>query len=92
MKAKSKTKDGIKYGNVELTQEESEGLLDPMVRTTIFLNASLVRAYKAEAAKRNVKFQQLLREKLREGMNEDSSLEGRVRRLEQALQRQKKAG
>jgi hypothetical protein len=91
MKAKNKKvkNNDIEFGTVDLTAEESAGLIDPMIRTTIFLNASLIRAYKAEAAKRKMKYQQLMREKLRESQLEDSGLESRVRRLELLLQKKR---
>jgi hypothetical protein len=57
MKAKTKLKDGvIKHGKVEMTDEELELAQSPKIRTTIFLDADLIRAYKKEAAKRGLKY------------------------------------
>ena len=60
MKAKSKLKDGvIEYGKVEMTPEELEEAQNVKIRTTMFLEEDLIRAYKREAAKRGLKYQQL---------------------------------
>jgi predicted DNA binding CopG/RHH family protein len=86
MKAKSKLKDGvIEYGKIEMTDEELEEAQNVKVRTTMFLEEDLIRAYKREAAKRGLKYQQLMREKLRAGLSEGTGLEHRLRRLEQKV-------
>lgn len=86
MKAKSKLKDGvIKHGSVEMTDEELEAAQNPMIRTTMFLEENLIRAYKREAARRGLKYQQLMREKLRAGLGQDSELEARIKRLEEKV-------
>ena len=44
MKAKTKLKDDvIRYGNVEMTDEEIAASANPKVRTTMFLEADLIR-------------------------------------------------
>lgn len=86
MKAKSKLKDGkFDYGNVEMTDEEYRESQNPKVRTTMFLEADLIRAYKREAIKRGVKYQQLMREKLKDALETPIDIEGRLRRLEKTV-------
>ncbi len=86
MKAKSKLKDGvIQAGKVEMTEEELIESQNPKIRTTMFLEEDLIRAYKREAVKRGVKYQQLMREKLRNGLSADSDVEARLRRLEKKV-------
>jgi predicted DNA binding CopG/RHH family protein len=86
MKAKSKLKDGvIRHGSVEMTPEEIEESQNPKIRTTMFLEEDLIRAYKREATKRGLKYQQLMREKLRAGLIEGSDVESRLRRLEEKV-------
>jgi predicted DNA binding CopG/RHH family protein len=74
-----------RHGSVEMTPEELEQSRNPMIRTTIFLEEDLIRAYKREAAKRGIKYQQLMREKLRSGLSESSDIENRLRRLEEKV-------
>ena len=82
MKAKNKPKDGvIQVGKVEMTDDELIESQNPKVRTTMFLEEDLIRAYKHAAAKRGVKYQQLMREKLRSGLSADSDIEARLHRL-----------
>jgi len=86
MKAKSKLKDGvILRGTVEMTDEEFEAAQNPKIRTTMFLEEDLIRAYKREAARRGLKYQQLMREKLRSGLGQDSEIETRLKRLEDKI-------
>lgn len=86
MKGKSKLKDGeFRYGKVEMTDEEHYESKNPKIRTTMFLDADLIRAYKREAVKKGVKYQQLMREKLRDAMTTPANVETRLRRLERAL-------
>lgn len=86
MKGKSKLKDGkFNYGKVEMTNEEYRESQNPKVRTTMFLEANLIRIYKQEAAKRGMKYQQLMREKLRGALNAPIDIETRLRRLEQEV-------
>lgn len=88
MKAKSKLKDGvIRHGDVEMTDEELAEAQNPKIRTTIFLEEDLIRAYRREAAKRGLKYQQLVREKLRSGLGQDTDVETRLRRLEEKLKK-----
>ena len=83
MKVKSKLKEGvIRHGNVEMTDEELEASQNPKIRTTMFLEEDLIRAYKREAHKRGLKYQQLMRDKLRAGLEQDSAIEARLKRLE----------
>lgn len=83
MKGKNKLKDGkFDYGKVEMTDEEYQESQNPKVRTTMFLDADLIRTYKQEAARRGVKYQQLMREKLRGALNAPIDIESRLQRLE----------
>jgi predicted DNA binding CopG/RHH family protein len=83
MKAKSKLKDNtIQYGKVEMTEDELQEARNPKIRTTMFLEEDLIRAYKREATRRGLKYQQLMREKLRSGLQQDSDVETRLKRLE----------
>lgn len=87
MKAKkSKLKDGeFKYGDVEMTDEEYQEAQNPKVRTTIFLDEDLIRTYKGEATKRGIKYQQLIRQKLRDALDHPDPIEERLHRLEQKV-------
>ena len=86
MKAKNKLKDGkFDYGKVEMTDEEYRESQNPKVRTTMFLEADLIRAYKQEATKRGVKYQQLMREKLKDSLRAPIDIESRLQRLEQEV-------
>lgn len=79
-------KDGvIRHGKVEMTDEELAEAQNPKVRTTIFLEADLIRAYRNEAAKRGLKYQQLMREKLRASLTPDVDIEERLRRIEKKI-------
>jgi hypothetical protein len=51
----------------------------------MFLEESLIRSYKDAAAKRGVKYQQLMREKLRAGLSAESDIEARLHRLEKKV-------
>ena len=69
-----------------MTDEEYKEAQNPKVRTTIFLEENLIRAFKKEATKRGMKYQQLMREKLKEAISEiDQGLEDRLVRLEAAV-------
>ena len=88
---KSKLVDGqIEYGDVELTDEEYQEAQNPNVRTTMFLEADLIRAYKKEALARGVRYQQLMREVLHQGLSGSLDLESRLKRLEETVYQQKK--
>lgn len=90
MKEKSKLKDGeFSYGDVEFTEDEYKEAQNPKVRTTMFLEEDLIRAYKAEALARGMKYQQLMREKLREALKV-SSVEERLQKIEDTLYSKKK--
>ena len=84
MKAKSKLKDGtFAYGSVEMTDQEYMDAQNPMIRTTIFLEEDLIRTLKQEAIQRGIKYQQLVREKLKGATeNKSENLVDRVVRLE----------
>lgn len=84
----SKLKEGeFEYGDVEMTDEEYAEAQNPKVRTTIFLEADLIRSYKKEATKRGVRYQQLMRDKLWEGVDDshDSGVKQRLERLEKKV-------
>jgi len=86
MKAKTKIKDGvIKYGKVEMTKSEAAEFENPKIRTTMFLDADLIRAYKKEAQKRGLKYQQLMRDKLRDALRRGTDVEERLKRLEEKI-------
>ena len=86
MKVKSKLKDGvIQHGKVEMSAEELLQSQNPKIRTTMFLDEDLIRAYKREAAKRGLKYQQLMREKLRAGLLSGNDIETRLNRLEEKV-------
>ncbi len=86
MKAKTKVKDGvIKYGKVEMTEREEAAFENPKIRTTMFLDADLIRAYKKEAQKLGLKYQQLMREKLRESLGRGTDVETRLKKLEEKI-------
>ncbi len=91
MKGKSSLKDReFHYGSIEMTEEEYAEAQNPKIRTTIFLEADLIRAYKQEAARRGLKYQQLIREKLRAGLRAPSEIEMRLKQLEKAVFKKKK--
>lgn len=79
-KKKSKLVDGVfDYGEYDITEDLKQEIL---VRTTMFLGVELVRKLKAQAAKKNIRYQQLLREILHAHFDEGQTLEERVRNLE----------
>ena len=83
MKAKSKLKEGsILFGKIDMTDVDLLESQNPKIRTTMFLDEALIRAYKRDASKRRLKYQQLMREKLRSGLTQDSDIETRLRRVE----------
>jgi len=85
-KAQSKLKDGeFQYGDVEMTDEEYQEAQNPKVRTTIFLDEDLINAYKQKALYQGVKYQQLLRETLRQALSGSSDVETRLEALEQKV-------
>jgi predicted DNA binding CopG/RHH family protein len=93
MKAKSKLKDGkFDYGKVELTDEEYRESQNPKLRTTMFFEADLIRAYKQEATKRGMKYQQLMREKLKDALDSPTDIETRLQRLESKVLKKKRIG
>ncbi len=75
----------LNYGDVEMTDAEFVEAQDPKVRTTIFLEASLIRACKNAAAKRGIKYQQYIREVLRKSLSLSDDLSKRLERLEEAV-------
>ena len=89
-KRKSKLKDGqFCYGNIEMTDEEYQEAQNPKVRTTMFFEEDLLNAYKQEALKRGVKYQQLMREKLRKAIAPNSDIEDRLQALERKVFKKK---
>ena len=87
MKAKTKLKDGVvRYGKVEMSDVELGESQNPKIRTTMFLDAELIRAYKKEAAKLGLRYQQLMREKLYAALGVgELDFEARLKRLEQRV-------
>jgi len=82
----SKLKDGeFHYGNVEITDEEYQEAQNPKVRTTIFLEENLINAYKQKALSQGVKYQQLLRDTLKQALSGPSDIESRLEALEQKV-------
>lgn len=85
-KTQSKLKDGkFKYGDVEMTDEEYQEAQNPKVRTTIFLEEDLISAYKQKALEHGLKYQQLLRDTLRQALSAPSDIETRLEALEQKV-------
>jgi predicted DNA binding CopG/RHH family protein len=85
-KTQSKLKDGeFNYGDVEMTDEEYQEAQNPKVRTTIFLEEDLISAYKQKALKHGLKYQQLLRDTLRQALSAPSDIETRLEALEQKV-------
>jgi hypothetical protein len=83
----SKTKPELRnghfdYGDVGMSDEQYRESQNPKIRTTIFLEADLIRAYKGQAVKQGVKYQQLMRETLREALNARLDIESRLTKLE----------
>lgn len=91
MKAKNEAKrkelkDGeFDYGSVEMTDQEYQEAQDPKIRTTIFLDASLIRAYKQQATKQGAKYQQLIRDTLRKALSGGDGVSERLARLENVV-------
>jgi hypothetical protein len=82
-KKKNKLVDGVfDYGDYDATDDLKQEIL---VRTTMFLGVDLVRKLKAQAAKKNIRYQQLLREILYAHFDESQSLEKRIRLLEEEV-------
>lgn len=77
-------KNAIRYGKVEVDEEL---LLEPKIRTTIFLEESMRDNLKQEASKRGMNYQQLLREIVRDyfDQNNDQDLKKRLDRLEKRV-------
>lgn len=79
-KKKSKLIDGqFEYGDYDGTEDLKQEIL---IRTTIFLGVDLVKKLRTEAGKKNIRYQQLLREILYAHFDETKSLEERVKNLE----------
>ncbi len=77
-------KNAIRYGKVEVDEDL---LLEPKIRTTIFLEESMRDNLKQEAVKRGMNYQQLLREIVRDyfDQNNDQDLKKRLDRLEKRV-------
>lgn len=83
---KRKPRDGqFDYGDVDMTDEEYLEAQNPKVRTTIFLDVDLIRAYKQQAVRRGVKYQTLIRDTLRNALDASEDVETRLQRLEQRV-------
>jgi len=84
-------KNKIKYGKVELDEDE----FDPKyckVRVTMMIDEEVVRACRAEAAKRHVGYQTLINQKLREIYFGEKSLEKRLEVLESMVLKKRASG
>lgn len=75
-----KVKNKITYGDVDITDELSNE--SPKVRTTMFLDVELKRLLKAEASKKGIKYQQLVRDILNKHFSKSDELEDRIKALE----------
>ncbi len=77
-------KNAIRYGKIEVDEDL---LLEPKIRTTIFLEESMRDNLKQEAIKRGMNYQQLLREIVRDyfDQNNDQDLKKRLDRLEKRV-------
>lgn len=77
-------KNAVRYGKVEVDEDL---LLEPKIRTTIFLEESMRDNLKQEASKRGMNYQQLLREIVRDyfDQNNDQDLKKRLDRLEKRV-------
>lgn len=77
-------KNAIRYGKAEVDEDL---LLEPKIRTTIFLEESMRDNLKQEAVKRGMNYQQLLREIVRDyfDQNNDQDLKKRLDRLEKRV-------
>ncbi len=77
-------KNAIRYGKVEVDEDL---MLEPKIRTTIFLEESMRENLKQEAVKRGMNYQQLLREIVRDyfDQNNDQDLKKRLDRLEKRV-------
>jgi len=91
-KRKNKLKDGdFNYGDVEMTDEEYLEAQNPKIRTTVFLEKDLISAYKKEAVKKGLKYQQLMRDTLRSALEQRDDFESRLEHLEKVVLKNKKA-
>jgi uncharacterized protein (DUF4415 family) len=81
----------IKYGKVELDADE----FDPKhckVRVTMMIDEDIVKACRAEAAKRHVGYQTLINQKLREIYFDEKSVEKRLETLEALVLKKRASG
>lgn len=85
MKAKNKK---IVYGDSDITEDLKH---EPMLRTTMFLDLSLIEQLKFEAGKKKTKYQQLIREILNNHFNQEEDLEKRIKLLEKEVFNKKRA-
>lgn len=79
-------KNEIVYGDVDITEELLKE--SPKVRTTIFLDVELKKLLKTEAVETGVKYQQLVRDILKNHFSEKDSLEDRIKKLESIILRE----
>ena len=80
MKKKKDKIDGVFiYGDYDVTEDLKQ---EALLRTTMFLNLNLVKKLKAEANKKNIKYQQLIREILFAHFAEELTIEERIKNLE----------
>jgi len=84
-------KNKIKYGKVEIDADE----FDPKyckVRVTMMIDEEVVKACRAEAAKRHVGYQTLINQKLREIYFGEKSVEKRLEVLESLVLKKRASG
>lgn len=74
-------KKSIQLGKIEV---DDDLVLEPKIRTTIFIEESMREKLKIAASKKGMNYQQLLREIIRDyfDQNEDQDIRKRLERLE----------
>ena len=72
-------KNEITYGDVDISEEIKK---ETKIRTTIFLEIELKKLLKKEALEKGIKYQQLLRDILKNHFSTKENLERRVKALE----------
>lgn len=85
MKAK---KSKIVYGDTDISEDLKQ---EPMLRTTMFLDLTLIEQLKFEAAKKKIKYQQLIREIINNHFGQEEDLEKRIKLLEKEVFSKKRA-
>ena len=77
-------KKSIQLGKIEV---DDDLVLEPKIRTTIFIEESMRDKLKIAASKKGMNYQQLLREIIRDyfDQNEDQDIRKRLERLEKRV-------